>query len=166
MCAQTHKSMSPSNYIRANLILHLFRVDIRQVLLSVNKIHEKLWGDDIINSLICIFISTVQEMSSNFQCSVRVFSFNLVYISTYIRNSNIDRIKMHNLKALWLTLDYIALKISTVPFNINIALDYCNGIWKLRSLWIEIELNLNRGILCPLDLGSDKKVVCWIVNVP
>ena len=27
----------------------------------VNKIYGKLWGDDIINSLICIFISTVQE---------------------------------------------------------------------------------------------------------
>ena len=27
----------------------------------IYKLHGKLWGDDIINSLICIFISTVQE---------------------------------------------------------------------------------------------------------
>ena len=26
------------------------------------NIHDKLWGDDIINFLICIFISTVQEL--------------------------------------------------------------------------------------------------------
>ena len=30
--------------------------------ISVYKINGKLWGDDIINSLICIFISTGQEM--------------------------------------------------------------------------------------------------------
>ena len=30
--------------------------------ISVYKMNRKLWGDDIINSLICIFISTGQEM--------------------------------------------------------------------------------------------------------
>ena len=64
----------------------------------VYKIHGKLWGDDIINSLICIiciFISTVQEMfhwklwkfkisyslffiqfTSNFHCSVQFFFYS------------------------------------------------------------------------------------------
>ena len=37
------------------------------------KIHGKLWGDGIINSLICIFISTVQEM---FRWKLRKFKIS------------------------------------------------------------------------------------------
>ena len=68
--------MSQYQNIRANIILHLFRVLILKAakfyfliaeygifVISVNKINGKLWGDDIINSLICIkLILTVQEM--------------------------------------------------------------------------------------------------------
>ena len=63
------------HYIRINIISHLFWVDIRQGLHShswnvgffsifVNEMCRKLWGDDIINSLIWIFIRTGQELFS------------------------------------------------------------------------------------------------------
>ena len=74
-----------SKYIRANTILHLFRVDIRHVLLyriaeygifviSVNKIHRKLWGGDVHHQLICIIISTVQE-----NVSMKIMECNISY---------------------------------------------------------------------------------------
>ena len=64
-----------SKYIRINIISHLFWVDIRQGLHShswnmrffvifVNEMCRKLWGDDIINSLIWLIIRTGQEMFS------------------------------------------------------------------------------------------------------
>ena len=72
----------------------------------VYKIHRKLWGDDIINSLICIFISTVREVfrwklrkiqsfisslffprfTSNFHCCIRN-----VLLFLYRINLNLDR---------------------------------------------------------------------------
>ena len=69
------KHILVSKYIRINIISHLFWVDIRQGLHShswnmrflsgfVNEMCRKLWGDDIINSLIWIFIRTGQEMFS------------------------------------------------------------------------------------------------------
>ena len=104
--------------IKLNIIMHLSSVD-RQVstfsyiaeiwdfVISVNKIHGKLWGDDMINSLICIFIATVQEMlrwklrkfkvhifffirfTSHFHCSVKkcrliFYWFNLKETQTHI----------------------------------------------------------------------------------
>ena len=62
-----------SRYIGVNIILHLFREELREVERSLSwnmkflsflytKWNGKLWGDDIINSLICIFIATGQEL--------------------------------------------------------------------------------------------------------
>ena len=48
-----------SRYIGVNIILQLGKSNI---LIAVYEMYGKLWGDDIINSLICIFILTGQEM--------------------------------------------------------------------------------------------------------
>ena len=91
------KHVPISKYIRANIIMHLFRVDIRQVLLShswnvgfvssfVNKIHGKLWGDDIINSLILhIHIHCSRNVSMKITDSK--FHIFLIYYPIYINFS-------------------------------------------------------------------------------
>ena len=97
--AQTCKSIIPiSKYIRANITLPLSRVYIRQFffllshstwdfVISVNKIHGKLWGDDIIISLSsALFILTVQEM---FRWKLRNFQIHifLIFYPIYIKFS-------------------------------------------------------------------------------
>ena len=92
-----------------HFILHLFRMDIRQVYFLIaeiwnfrhfcQKIHGKLWGHDIINSLICIFISFcsrhvslkiteiqnsylpyfLSDLHQIFYCSVRICSLSLFH---------------------------------------------------------------------------------------
>ena len=85
-----------SKYIRINIISKLFGVDIRQGLHShswniifvsfVNEMCRKLWGDDIINSLIWIFIRTGQEMFSekmwNFLSQLPYFLSDFHHICT------------------------------------------------------------------------------------
>ena len=56
--SKTYSAFIPSSY-KSSFTLLLLKYGI--FVISVSKIHGQIWGDDI-NSLICIFISTVQEM--------------------------------------------------------------------------------------------------------
>ena len=104
-----HKKHVPiSKYIRANNIMHLFGIDTRQVLLfhcrkmrfSSFKFNGKLWGDDIINSLICIFISTVQE---TFCWILRKFKISyLPYFVSDLHQIFTDLFEMFTLCIKWI----------------------------------------------------------------
>ena len=54
--------------------------------ISVYKMNEKLWGDDIINSLICIFIRTGQEMFPENLRNFKIHNF-LIFQPIFIRFS-------------------------------------------------------------------------------
>ena len=51
-------------YFDMGICFYLYELKIKMFPKFIYDIHEKLWGDDIINSLIWIFISTGQEMFS------------------------------------------------------------------------------------------------------
>ena len=61
--SQTRKSMSPYQNISEQTLFCIYSEWIYgKFYFFIAEIHGKLWGDDIINSLICTFISTVQEL--------------------------------------------------------------------------------------------------------
>ena len=83
----------------SDIILQFFSVDMRQVLLShtsswnmgffvifVNKLNGKVWGNAIIDSFICIFISTVQEMFHENCKNSKCHNF-LIFYPIYIKSS-------------------------------------------------------------------------------
>ena len=59
--------------------------------ISLKKLNRKLWGDDIVNSLVCLFVSSVQEEMfhetlRNFTMSTSLFEirFSLCYLKLFI----------------------------------------------------------------------------------
>ena len=82
-----------------DMLLHAWAKQM--ICFSIHKIHGKLWGDDIINSLICIFISTVQEM---FHWKLKNYKFHIflnfypIYIKFHCSVQNILLSLLNQLK--------------------------------------------------------------------
>ena len=70
-------------------------VEIWDFCISVNKIHGKLWGDDIINSLICIY-------------SYRLFRKSF--------NEDNGNSKFHILFCIWFTTNFHCSVLKKIPF--------------------------------------------------
>ena len=74
-----------------NICFYLYELKMKNFQNFINNIYEKLWGDDIINSLIWIFIRTGQEVFSEknvkFQNVVYISSLFLIQFSSFFHCS-------------------------------------------------------------------------------
>ena len=61
-------------YFDMGICFYLYELKIKNFPKFIYDIHEKLWGDDIINSLIWIFVSSGQEMFSE-----KIWNFKMSY---------------------------------------------------------------------------------------
>ena len=62
-------------------VFYLYELKIKKFQNFIYNIYEKLWGDDIINSLIWIFKRTGQEMFSE-----KIWNFKMSYLPYFSSN--------------------------------------------------------------------------------
>ena len=138
-CSNVLKHVPISKYIRANITLHSFRVDIRQVLLShswygisiisVNKIHGQLWGDDIINS----FANSYQLFKKCFDENYRNSKFHILLISLISNFHWSVRLKKNSFYWFNLNLNWISPLIFPCPL-VNFTCPRQAGKWVSSAL--------------------------------